>query len=547
MSFDTLRVKVGRRPLTVVELVLDSCANTFGVAPCTAVGSGDAKCFNTLSTCKDTPNFNKTTKTYKLCSENAFLPVGENIYPCIESVDIAATQLNPKGVSVNASVSVVMNDFPDHDRGIDPYVTGRTYNPMQRGSFFGKLRARNAFMRNRVIKVYTGYIDNDRTVYTQTRTYFIDRMEGPDANGKVKLIGRGIISFVSDDKITVPVQTTASLATGITNASGSLTLQPAGVGAKFAASGRIRIDNEAIQYSSKAGDVLTLSVRGDSSAAAAHAANVAVQQVYSYTAGTTRTITELLYDILTNYGQVDPTYIDLTDWNAEATAAGLSGSAPDQAKGFVAGLISEPTGVGKIVKELCQFYGVFLWWDEVAAKLRFKAVGPYGGTVPVLDESSNILQNSLSVKDLEKERLTGFAYFYDQRSYVLSSVQRSDCQFYKLTVDANAESATQYDESATSTLISRFGYATVAYGTFNTVTDVHSRLLAWFGFTPREFSFMLDAKDSDKKTGDLIDISTRLVQAADGSKAAVRCIITEAQEVEPGSQWRYKAQQIKPL
>jgi hypothetical protein len=542
VSFDTLRVKVGRRPITVVELVLDSCANTYGVLPCTASvpGTGPQKCFNTFATCQDAAHFSKTTKTYKFCSNNAFLPIGENIYPCIEDVDIAATQLNPKGISVNASVTVTLRDFSDHDRGIDPYVSGRSYDPMKQGSFFGKLRARNPFMRNRVIRVNTGYIEADRTIYTQTRTYFVDRIEGPDANGLVKLVGRGIIAFGADDKITVPLKTMASLSASITSSASSLILEPAGVGATFTSSGRLRIDNEVMEYTSKAGDTFTLSVRGSSTAPAPHSAGSAVQQVYAYTVGTTKTIAQVLYDIMTNYGQVDAAYIDMADWTAEAVAGGINGVANI---GYLAGLVTAPTAVSKVVKELCQFYGVFLWWDEVQAKLRFKAVGPYGGSVPVLDEDNNILEGSLTVKDLEKERITGLAYAYSTKNIIAKSVEPSDCEYYKLTVDADAESANRYDEAVTVTLNTTWSYA---INTFVAVNDAHSRILAWFSETPREFSFKLDAKDASNKTGDLVDILTRLVQSPDGSKVAVRCIITEAQEVERGSQWKYKAQQIKP-
>jgi hypothetical protein len=54
MSFDTLRVKVGRRPITIVEVDLDFCQNTYGLAPCTAaIGTtGTVKCFNTFKSCQ---------------------------------------------------------------------------------------------------------------------------------------------------------------------------------------------------------------------------------------------------------------------------------------------------------------------------------------------------------------------------------------------------------------------------------------------------------------------------------------------------------------
>ena len=41
---------MGRQPFQYVEIDLDYCANTAGVAPCTASQTGDAKCFNTYAT-----------------------------------------------------------------------------------------------------------------------------------------------------------------------------------------------------------------------------------------------------------------------------------------------------------------------------------------------------------------------------------------------------------------------------------------------------------------------------------------------------------------
>lgn len=48
---------VGREPVQILSIKLPRCANTFGNAPCTATGSGDAKCLNTFATCKDRDNY----------------------------------------------------------------------------------------------------------------------------------------------------------------------------------------------------------------------------------------------------------------------------------------------------------------------------------------------------------------------------------------------------------------------------------------------------------------------------------------------------------
>lgn len=49
-----------REPIELVEFVLPRCVNTYGSAPCTASGSGDAKCYNTRGTCQDAANYRDT-------------------------------------------------------------------------------------------------------------------------------------------------------------------------------------------------------------------------------------------------------------------------------------------------------------------------------------------------------------------------------------------------------------------------------------------------------------------------------------------------------
>jgi hypothetical protein len=45
------------KTLDYFELDLPRCANTYGVAPCTAALTGDNKCFNSRASCQDLPNF----------------------------------------------------------------------------------------------------------------------------------------------------------------------------------------------------------------------------------------------------------------------------------------------------------------------------------------------------------------------------------------------------------------------------------------------------------------------------------------------------------
>ncbi len=61
MAYDNKKIEIGKEHIYIVDLLLDYCSLTHGVAPCTATGTGDARCYNTLESCqyipKDTPNF----------------------------------------------------------------------------------------------------------------------------------------------------------------------------------------------------------------------------------------------------------------------------------------------------------------------------------------------------------------------------------------------------------------------------------------------------------------------------------------------------------
>lgn len=528
MSFDTLRVKVGRKPVTVVELDLDFCGNTYGSAPCTAaVGTtGTAKCFNTFKTCQDTPNFTRESKTYCFASENALLPVGEQIFPCIRSVDIAPTQLNPRGFSVSASVTVTLKDFPHHDRGVDPYRHERADSPQ--GTFFGRLRARNPFFINRVMRVNTGYVGADGAIYSKTRTYFIERMEGPDANGTVKVIGKDPLRFADAEKREAPVTSKGSLSANLSNVATSLTLVPAGIGVDYPTSGTVRIEDELVTFSGRTSDTLTGLTRGtDGTAAVAHDAATTVQLCIRYT---DQTVPAILNDLLTTYAGIPGGYIPLAEWETEA---GLWLGTFD-----CSAILSDPKGVKELIEEVIESTGCALWWDEEAAKIRFKVIVPLtpDNVVPALDETSHILAGSMRVQDLEKERISRVVVYMSPISQV-ADVRRNNLRTAVASVDLVGEGENSYGLPSTREILSRW------VPSEQLAIELGERLLKRYRETPRQITFRLDAKDA-LKVGDLFDLQSRLVQAPDGTPAPVRFLVLEAREVEVGTHSEYVALQV---
>ncbi len=530
-GFDELRVRVGRQPLTIVEIDLDFCSLTYGVPPCTAVlgTTGSQKCFNTYKTCQAPAAYSKGVKTYRFSTACTLLPIGETIIQCIKDVDIAPTQLKPSGFSVSASVAVTLQDFPHHDRGIDPYATERGYKAEEQGSFFGKLRARNPYLVNRVMRVITGYVTADRTVYTKIRTYFIDRMEGPDAKGVVKLIGKDILRFAETEKAEAPKTSKGQLAGDIAADTTSLTLQPAGIGVEYPAAGTVRIGDELITYTGKSGDQLNGLGRGsDASVADEHKAEDAVQACVRYTHATIPTV---LSELLTTYAGISSAYIPLDEWEEEA-ATWLTGFT-------ISHVLSKPEGVKKLIEDLMESSACALWWDEQDAKLRFKAIVPQpsSGNVPVFDETRNILSGSLKVKDQEKDRISRVIVYLGLTSPV-KDAKKENFRYVQVTVDAEGEGPNAYGTSNTEEILSRWmPNRTVA-------KDVASRLLARYQETPREVTLKVDAKDHVLRTGDLIDVTSRQIQNPDGTPGYIRYIVTEERPEEIGTHYEYVLLQV---
>lgn len=530
-DFNTIRVRMGRRPITIVELVLDSCANVYGNAPCTAaIGTtGTQKCFNTYKSCQDTGNYVKTPKTYKFTEESSFLPIGENVFPCIKSIDIAPTQIDPKGFSVSASVTITLKDFPHHDRGVDPYVSERTYSPNDQGTFFGKLRARNVYMENRVLKVSTGYIDDDRVIYTQSRTYFIDRPIEIRADGTVKIVGKDALRFADAEKAKAPAQSSGILQAAILAAGTSLTLVPAGVGADYPASGTVRIDDEVMTYSSKSGDTLNGLTRGtDGTTADDHDVSSKVQVCLRFTAAT---IPDVLNTLLTTYAGLDSSYIPLTDWNTEN---GLWLSTFTSTV-----LLTEPTGVKDLIEEIVEATGCILWWDDIAAEVKFKVIAPPLPSSPPLaiDETSNILADSFTVTDLQKERISKVITYYSMKSPT-ADLKPENFRSVSILVDATGEGINAYGTAADRVILNRW------VPTQQLAEEINARLLQRYKETPRQVAFRLDAKDA-LNTGDFVDVASRLIQDNTGAPVTIRYLVTECCEVEVGSIYEFKAIQVQ--
>ena len=526
MSYNNEVAKFGRIPTVFVELDMDFCANTYGIAPCTAsIGvTGAAKCYNTYATCQSKANFNKTIKTYRFCEQNADLPIGLSAIPLLKSVSFASQEITPnKGLGVRGSVSISFIDAPWPDTEIDPYFSERT----SQGTFWGKFKARNPFYENRVLRVRRGYLTKNGFDWTNfvNSVYVIEQLQGIAKDDTVKIIAKDILKLADDKKALFPKPSNGRLSANIDAVQTTFTIEPSGIGSQYQASGKLAISGEMMSYT-RSGDTFTV-VRGVSNTKAEdHKADDTVQEVGIFV---TQKIQDVIYELLTTYSGISTSYIDKPAWDAEATA-------------YLAGVwsadIPEPTGINTLIGELTEQGTCRVWWDELDQQIRFRAIKPLPSGLPILSDESHFLTKSIDVKTDTNQRISTVFIYYGQR---LPTKKLDDLENYALRVatpNLEAISDLEYGSNIVKKIFSRW-FKVTSSGRVNALSDA---LLKTYRDPPQIIEFSLTPA-LQLKVGDLFYAQTRKIQSVTGDLASVPMEVIFAQPTDRDD-IKYKAQQV---
>ncbi|WP_439363076.1 hypothetical protein ACNJYD_19805 [Bradyrhizobium sp. DASA03005] len=214
--------------LTYVEIDLAICSLTYGIAPCTASipTTGDAKCFNSVKTCQDRAHFSASEVTLRFAKPAEYLPREIECIPSILSVEFSpATVSLGKNLGQRASLTITFRDHPHSDtgQGYDKYRTERAYDPYSQGTYWGKFRARQPFLRGRSLRWKIGVVGQNLPDM-ETRHFVIDSFDGPTPDGKYTIIAKDVLKFADGDRAQAPALSNGYLSADITAAATSATL-----------------------------------------------------------------------------------------------------------------------------------------------------------------------------------------------------------------------------------------------------------------------------------------------------------------------------------
>jgi hypothetical protein len=471
-----------RQRVQYIEIDVPVCSLAYGVAPCTAeIGvTGATKCTNTRRTCQDIANYAETTATLRFAVDvGDYLP---RSIPCIpnierhEDISFTAGEISlGQTLGTRSSLKVTFRDHPHSDvgPGYDPYSTERGYDPFRRGTHWGKFRARQPYLQGRPIRWIQGFADQ-ALADMDTRHFFIESFDGPGLDGRYSLTAKDILKFLDDDRALAPRPNNGELATvALAESDVSATLQPTGIGDdEYPATGYVTIGGaESIAFT-RSGDTLTIVRARLGTEASAHEQGDRIQTLLRYDQ---EKVSDIIYDLMTVYGSIDPAYIDLDDWHDEDDA---------YIGRLYTGNIAEPTAVRKLVNELIEQCGLAIWWDDLAQKIRFQALRKILTTAGRITPS-NVDEDSLTIREQPTKRLSEMMVNYGLRSPLhplgeFTSYRES--RFLR-----SGQAAEDYGAPAFKEVFSRW----IARFQTNTASRVGAVQIGRFRDPPRKFSFSM--------------------------------------------------------
>ena len=525
-----------RIPVTVIEVDQDRCALTFSEGDCPATGE---PCWNTRATCKATEAYTLGDPlTLRFSMRDRAEGFSEYVIPMVNSVRTSPTRINVGGrrgrekpLGIRAEATITLSDAPHSDLLVDPYVDQRSYDPMERSTFWAKWLKRNPFYNGRALRIREGYAGQALTDM-QTRHYVLDNIEGPDSNGSVTIKAQDVLRLADDDKAKAPELSNGILAADIEESDTTLEVAR-GTSSEYTQYGTnaIRIGDEVIRYSS----ITTLGngnlrfnnlQRGtDGTEPQDHDAEDSVQACLEYV---NREPWEIASELLIEYGNVNPAFIDLADWQVEndrwLTPYPLTR------------LITEPVGVTTLLGELSEQALFYLWWDEFEQQVRFRAVAPTIGLVPVLSDQNHLLRDSVKITVRPEQRATEVWVNFLPIDATETGSERKHYRRTRTRIDPDASSPQQYGDRRTYEVFSAW-----------LTLDIQASLLAFFTLSsfrdaPAYLSFSLDPKDRDVAVGDEFDIEYRGFVDDTGLQERIRYRVISAHEDPPGERIKIEAQ-----
>ena len=437
-----------------------------------------------------------------------------------------------KGIGSRGACKVTLTDFDYHDRDLDPYW--RTRQQPAAGTFFGRFRARYPYYKERPMRVYVGYAQEPFDIENMSlRQYFIENISGPDTGNKMTITGKDLLKSLSEDRRSAPqvsyAWTTEPLSPGET----SIDFETEPDYPLLPGPAYIEIGEEVIYYETNTGTELTGCIRAawGTDEKEEHEIESAIQQSLFYDSVN---IIDVLYDLLVNFGDIDPVFIPFADWEAERDVWLLANN--------IYAILVKPMGIDSIISELCEQHALNVWWDETAQEIKLKAVSPetLNADPPIFNDLQHFLKDSIDIRDDDTNQITQLWLYFGVNDPTESLTDPGNFSRLMVARDFDAESSNEYGIPRIRKIYCNW----LAFNQSGLARTIVDRILVKSSKNQKKVKFSLDAKDIDIWLGDNIVIHSRKAQTPDGRESQLQVTITKVKEVIPGTRYDFEGAAI---
>jgi hypothetical protein len=468
----------GNYELTYVEMDLDHCSLTYGTSPCTASipSTGSIKCFNTIGTCQDRANFDNVPVTVRFAKPASYRPLDIEV----EAASIESVSYTPAVISLGedlgqrSSLTITFVDHRHSDSGPagDKYLSDRTYNPYEQGTYWGKFRTRQRFLRGRPLRLIQGLV-GQTLAQMDTRHFVIESFEGPGLDGRFTITAKDVLKLADADRAQAPLLSKGSLSAGINNSVTAATLTPAGIGnSNYPASGYLNLGGKEIVSFTRSADSLTITRAQFGTEAVAHSAGDRAQVCLVYDAEDPANV---VADLFETYASIPSTAIPLAAWQAETGA---------YYRRLVSACIAEPTSVKKLVSELVEQCGLAIWPDDVENLVRLQVLRNIATDAERFDDS-NVVSQSLTAREQPDKRISQVWTYFGLKTPLEPLDEPQSYRSSAILVDLDAEE--DYGQPAIKKTFSRW----IPSGGLTIAQRVNQIQLGRYVQAPRAFAFSL--------------------------------------------------------
>jgi hypothetical protein len=523
MNWTTQATKGNKTPCIVVEVDLDYIEDEAVTA--TNPDDGDSLCYRTPATTEQ-GEFVVTTKTRRWMTNTQRAMPELDAIPCLKAMKLQPEEVKiGKGLGYFGQVTVDLVDFVDDDRREDPFYDDSSRDGVNHsaGTYFAKLMARNPWWTGRKLRVIEGWTTDGvwQAADAITHHFLIRDVQGP-SNGGFRITAAGPLQLLNLDEVECPAASEGVLQEDINAIATSAEIHDATIAEGYPASGFVRINDEVMSFA-RSGVHLTITRAQEGTTSEGHSALDTIQLCRNWV---DTPVADIIEDMLTEDGQVDPSYLDTAQWAEEATIW-LS------LYRFTA-MITKPTKILELVGELLEISAAIAWWDDQDGKVKMRAIRPGLTARGTWTDRFSFLKPVDFNRDMS-QRISRMDVLIDLRS---ADLDPKEAKSYKIRVVGSPqgegvnENLTEKVHLVASRWLKSTQIALARRASVQVVTQLRDGR--------KTVTAEVGAKDAIADIGDIIDVKTRELVDRTGQPAVTRCMVTKRDPIQVGVKYRYQ-------